>query len=254
MPTVTLQTKIYNNFQLKQVEKFLKATLKGLNVKTEFCGLSARGWVQIGVSGEDERAALRYLIEKIGLCPTNLEDVKKFSLIRGHLIALNKSKNELYVDVGVSSPKIIDAVISLRHMQAQLVDGRKVALQKIMEVYGFCENQPLEVKISGINKESNCLDAVFSEKQLNQFRGWAASLLDRLIIIGSSIYHIKAAFKKAGVNRDILTLEPLGLFEFAAVCKLGTDAAGLIAKIGKLLPNAILTVFNPRKVQTFLNY
>jgi hypothetical protein len=50
-----------------------------------------------------------------------------------------------------------------------------------------------------------------------------------------------------GLNRDILGIEPLGLFEHAATCKLGTDAEGLIPKIGKSLRNSTLQVFSPRR-------
>jgi hypothetical protein len=44
----------------------------------------------------------------------------------------------------------------------------------------------------------------------------------------------------------------MGMFEHALTCKLGTDAAGLISKIGRKLRNARFTVFNPRKIRKFL--
>jgi hypothetical protein len=36
------------------------------------------------------------------------------------------------------------------------------------------------------------------------------------------------------------------------VCKLGTDAAGLISKIGRILKSAKFAVFNPKKIMEFL--
>jgi hypothetical protein len=62
------------------------------------------------------------------------------------------------------------------------------------------------------------------------------------------------ALRKAGLNRDVLNVEPLGLFEFAVTCKLGTDAAGLIPKIGKNLRSATFTVFDPKRLLEFLEY
>jgi hypothetical protein len=254
MPTVTLLAKIYDNFQLKFVDKFLKSTLKGLKVEIKICGVTPRGWVQIAVSGEDEKVALRYLSEEIGLCPTLLENVERFATIKSRIIAMDKSKGELYVDIGVFSPKTIDAAISLQRLQGQLVDGRKVAFNKLVELFGFCENLPLTIKILSIDKEKNHAEAMLSEKQLAQYKSWTKSLLDRLIILGSSIYDVRLALKKADLNRDILNIERLGLFELAITCKFGTDAAGLIPKIGKNLRNATFTIFNPKKLLKFLDY
>jgi hypothetical protein len=92
MPTVTLLTKGYNDFQLKLVDKLLKSMLKGLNVEAEICGVTPRRWVQIAVSGEDEKVALRYLADEMGLCPTRLERVEKFSTIKGRITDLKKKQ------------------------------------------------------------------------------------------------------------------------------------------------------------------
>ncbi|MCK4424522.1 DUF2110 family protein, partial [Candidatus Bathyarchaeota archaeon] len=101
MPPVTLLAKVYNDSQLNLIDKFLKSMLKGLKVKIEIRGVTSRGWVQITVSGEDERVALRYLADEIGLCSTHLKCVEKFSTIKGHLTALNKSRMEFYIDIGI---------------------------------------------------------------------------------------------------------------------------------------------------------
>jgi hypothetical protein len=253
MPTVTLHAKAHGNFQLKLVHKLLKSKLKGLNVKIEIYGITPRRWVQMTVFGEDEKIALRYLADEIGLCPTCLEDLERFSTVKGHVVAMDKSRNELCADVGVFSPKVIDATIPLQLLQAQLVDGRKVAFKKLVELFGFCENLPLTVKILNIDREKNYVEAILSEKQLNQYGNWMKSLLDRLLILGSSIYEVRLALRRAGLTRDVLNVESLGLFEFALTCKLGTDAAGLIPKIGKNLRRATFTVFSPKRLLEFLD-
>jgi len=251
MSTVTLLTKVHSNIQLKTVDKNLKSTLKGLKVETEIHGVTSRGWVQIAVSGEDEAVALRYVADEIGVCPIHLERVEKFSNIKGRIVALSKS--ELYVDIGVFSPNVVDAAISLRHLQAQLVDGRKVALEKLVELFDFRKGLSLIIKILSVDREKSHIDAALSEKQLIQFRNWTQSLLDRLIIVGASTYEVRLALKKARSDRDVINVEPLGLFEHALVCKLGTDALGLISKIGRNLKGAAFAVFSPRKVLEFLN-
>ncbi|MGB9756421.1 MAG: DUF2110 family protein, partial [Candidatus Bathyarchaeales archaeon] len=100
MPTVTLLLKVYDESQLELVEKSIKSILKGLKVETKICQITPRGMVQINVSGEDEKAALNYLNKEIGICPSNLENLNKYSEVKGRIISLNKSKTELYVDIG----------------------------------------------------------------------------------------------------------------------------------------------------------
>lgn len=250
MPTVALSTKVYSNVQLKLVDKNLKSMLKGLKVETKICRVSSRGWVEIAVSGEDAKVATHYIAEEIGLCPTLLENVAKFSTVRAYVTVFNK--RELNVDLGIFSPSILDASIPLQHLQAQLVDGRKTALKNIAELYGFIKNLPLWVKVYAINEENNHVEAVFSERQLALYRSWTKSLLDRLVVLGVSFNRVILALRRTKCNRDVVNIERLGLFEHAIVCKLGTDAAGLIPKIGGKLWNASLSVFNPRQIIEFL--
>ncbi|NWF87087.1 DUF2110 family protein [Candidatus Bathyarchaeota archaeon] len=250
MPTVTLSTKIHNDSQLKLVSKILKTKLKGLQVEVKISGVTSHGWVQIDVSGDDEKVAMHYLADEVGICPTSLANIKKFLEFRSRLMVLEKNRDQMYADIGIS----VNTIISLEHLQAQFADGRKLALRKLIELFGFCVNLPLTIKILKVDKEKNCVEAILSEKQLTQYRNWMKSLLDQLIILGSSFYDVRLALQKAGLNRDVLNVEPLGLFEFAVTCKLGTDAAGLIPKIGKNLRSATFTVFSPKRVLGFLGY
>jgi hypothetical protein len=251
MPTMTLPTRVYNNFQLKLVDEKLQCMLKGLKVETKICGVASLGLVQIAISGEDEKAALNYLRGQIGLCPTFLQHVEKFSTVKGYVASLNKK--ELYVDIGIISPFSIDAAIPLKRLQVQLVDGRKMALKKIADLFGFVENLPLNIKICSVDKEKSRIEAMLSEKQLALYRSWTKSLLDRLTVLGASFNEIVLASKKTGCNRDVVNIERLGLFENAVVCKLGTDAVGLIPKIGRKLRNANFSIFNPRESREFLS-
>jgi hypothetical protein len=250
MPTVTLSTKVYNDLQLKLIDKLLESMLRGLKVDTEIRGVTPRRWVRIEVSNEDEKAALRYLADEIGACPTRLKNVQKFSTIKGYVSSIDKK--ELHIDVGVFSPKTIDATVPLQQLQAQLADGRKTALRKLAELFGFCQNLPLTVKVCSVDKENSRVEAVLSEKQVTLYRSWTKSLLDRLVILGASSNEVMLALKQARCNRDVVDVEPLGLFEHAIVCKLGTDAEGLIPKIGKKLWSANFSIFNPRRILKFL--
>ncbi|MEM2466510.1 MAG: DUF2110 family protein [Candidatus Bathyarchaeia archaeon] len=243
MPTVTLSLKIYNDDQLKNIKEHIKSSLKGLKVQIESVKAVLQGWIQVTLSGEDENAALSYLENMFGLCPIHINNITKFSIVRGYIIGLGKMEEELQLNIG---PNIVNVTIPLQHLQAQLVDGRKIALKKIVELYGLCENMPLTVKVTSVS--GNCLEAIIAEKQLEQYKRWVRLLLDRLIILGASQQEIRKALKEAKCQNDVVEIEELGFFEYDAICKLGVDAVGLIPKVGKKLPNATLHVFSPKKI------
>jgi hypothetical protein len=253
MTTLILLTRISNNDQLKQIDKALKLPLNGLEVETEIIGTVADGWGQISILGEDERIATNYVIKEIGVCPINLKNVKRFSTLKGYITNIGKSRTELTVDLGIFEPKVVHAKIPLRHLQTELVDGSKIAMRKIVELFGLCDGLPLSVKVSGLDEEESRIDAELSSRQIRKYEVWRDSLLDRLLIIGSSLYEINATIEHERLYRDVVDVEPLGMFEHALTCKLGTDAAGLIPKIGRKLKKASFNVFNPKTLRQFLS-
>ena len=252
MPTITLLAKAHSGFQKKMLDEALRNALGDLNANVRLVETTSRGWARIDVSGEDEKIAMNLLEKDIGLCPIELHALEKFSTVKGLISALDKNRNVVSVDVGIHSPEIVDATVPLHDLQAQLVDGRKVPLGKIIDIFGFCKNLPLNVKILRIDSEEGQVEASLAEKQLNQYRSWTRSLLDRLIVLGTSFQSVEWALNVNECARDIVAVESLGLFENAIVCKLGTDAAGLIPRIGKSLRRATFTVFSPRRIIEFL--
>jgi hypothetical protein len=252
MTTLTLLTKINNDYQLKQIDKALKLAFEGLEVEAKVLGTVADRWVQIALAGEDEGIATNYLIKEIGLCPSTFGNVKKLSTLNGYVTNLKKNGEELPIDVGVFEPKIVHATIPLRRLQAQLVDERKIALGKIAELFGFCKDLPVNVKVTSLNEEEGCMEAELSSRQIRKYMVWRESLLDRLLVLGSPLHEINMTLEYAKLDRDVIGVEPLGLLEHALTCKLGTDAAGLIPKIGRILKNAKFAVFNPKRLREFL--
>ncbi|MCX8177935.1 MAG: DUF2110 family protein [Candidatus Bathyarchaeota archaeon] len=241
MPSVTLLLKIYNSGQLKLVEDHLKQALKGLKIKIENVEVTARSWIKVDFSGEDEKVALNYLKREIGVCA---ETPTKYLTTKAYIADLDMDK--LILDPGIIMPENIKATIPIQHLQSQLTDGRKIALQKIAELYGLCKMLPLTIKIANIHE--NEIEAVLAEKQLNLYKQWTKNLLQKLIVLGATSSEIKNALRSAKCQSDVTTIEPMGLFEHAITCKLGTDAAGLMPKIGKELRKANLTIFNPEKI------
>ncbi|MBM4400588.1 MAG: DUF2110 family protein [Crenarchaeota archaeon] len=251
MTTLTLLTKINNDSQLQQIDKALKLAFEGLEVEAKVLGAVAGRWVQIALAGEDEGIATNYVIKEIGLCPSDFGNVKKFSTLNGYISNFKKNGEELLTDVGVFQPESVHAAIPLRRLQAQLVDGRKIALGKIAELFGLCEDLPVSVKVTQLNEEESLMEAELSSRQIGKYTVWRESLLDRLLILGSPLHEIKLTLEHAKLDRDVIGVEPLGLLEHALTCKLGTDAAGVIPRIGRNLKNAKFVVFNPRRLRDF---
>ena len=253
MATLTLMVKAFHAGQLKQVDDLLKSEFENLDLEIKVLGNPVNKWVQVSFTGEDEVIATSYINKEIGTCPVNIKNVGKFSVLKGYISKVDIDKQELKVDVGVFEPKIIQATVPLAYLQAQLADGRKVDLQRISEVYGFCVNLPLIVKVTCLSGgDEKSLQAELSAVQIGKIRLWHQSLLDRLIILGASFSQIETTLERTRLTRDIIGTEALGLFEHALICKLGTDATGLIPKIGRYLRYAEFSVFNPKKISGFI--
>jgi hypothetical protein len=191
-------------------------------------------------------------LKELGVCPASLENVKEFSTHKGFITNLARSKQELLVDIGVFQPEVVQATVPLRSLQDCLVDGRKVAMKKIAELFGFCEGSPINAKVVHVDGEENKLEAELSRKQKSVYADWRESLLDRLIVLGPSLREIERTLNHARLDRDVIGVDSLGMFEYVLTCKLGTDAAGLIPKIGRSLKDARFAVFNPKRLRQFL--
>jgi hypothetical protein len=56
--------------------------------------------------------------------------------------------------------------------------------------------------------------------------------------------------RKTRHERDIVKIEYLGFLEHSVVCKIGTQAPGLIAALGPLLPRVPMYAFNSERVRS----
>jgi len=248
--TVTLLDKAYGSFSQQRLETMLSFLCKDLRAEIRVKGKTVRDWIQIDVAGEDEPVALKLLDREIGLAPVSADAIGKFSELRGKIIGSDKSMIELRVDVGVFEPRIYDVVVPLRHLQAQLADGRDMPLQRIIQLFCLVNFMPVHIKIIGdLNSAGGLWQAELSELQISQFSDWLRSNLDRLIVLGASVREVEVAVERSRHSRDVLRIDALGLYEHAVLCKLGTDAVGLMPKLGPYLRHAFLTPFSPRKIK-----
>lgn len=251
MTKLNLFVKINDKKKLNQSKKIIQSYFENLDVKETNLCVNKAGWLQLNIDGEDEKIAINYLIEKIGLLPINKEIIKKNSSYNGKISNINENKS-LLIDIGIFNPRLSLATISLEKLQNQLMNGKKISLKEIISLFGFAKDLPLKIKVLNISERENHIEAELSDTQISLFDSWQKSLLDRLIIIGVSRNQIKKALNLTRLNKDVIDVESLDLFVHALTCKLGTDAVGLIPRIGKILKNAKLVVFNPKKIHLIL--
>jgi hypothetical protein len=242
-----LFTKIYNKGQLKQIEESLQTAFEDLDAQVHVLSNSANRWVKIEVTGEDEGVAKSYIAKQIGVCPTSIDDISTGSEVKGYIQKITSSEI-LTVDIGLSEPKTICASVPLAAIQAQLLGGKDVPLKKTAELFALSADLPVSIKITDVHIAEGILKAEFSATQVSMFKNWQDSLLDRLIILGVTADDIASTLERTRLNRDVISTEPLGLFEQVLVCKLGTDAMGVIPRIGRYMRNTQLLVFNPKKL------
>lgn len=251
MTTLTLLTKIYSSNQRKHIANVVKDLFEDLAVDASFTGSLNERWVHVSLSGEDEAIATNLLARDFGFCPVTLEKIEKSSTLKGFVSNLKNSKEALHVDVGVFQPKPIHATVSLSNLQTTLASERKTSLGKLSDLWCICENLPLTIKVVDVNPEENLIAAELATEQVEKYMFWRDSLLDRLIVLGISLSQAKLAVEQAMLQRDVIDIESLGMFEHALVCKLGTDAAGLIPRLGRRVRAATFFVYSPRKVNAF---
>jgi len=250
MPTVTVLEKLYGSGSPEAFMRRYSEMLSGLEVELQLAGTTERGWIQLELTGEDETAAVNLLEREVGLAPATLERLQKFSVIRGRGVFSSRKGDELFVDIGVFSPKICDAKISADSLRAQLADGKQLSLNELIELYSLYDNMPLEVRIiqSNLGDDSGGVEAELSDRQIRLFSRWIRAHLDRLLVFGAFLKDVEQAAKFSGHARDVVRVESLGALEQAVICKLGTDAAGLIPKLGRYLESAVLVPFSPARI------
>ena len=251
MTTLTLLVKASHGGQIKQIEDLLKTEFEELDVSIKVFANRVNRWVQVELSGEDQTIAASYINSKIGTCPMDVENAKTQGVVTGYISKVDKEKQQIRVDIGVFEPKVVEAAIPLRILQTQLLHGKTLDLEKIVEIYSLVKGLPIKVQLIPSENESELFQAELAATEIGRLNNWQMSLLDRLIVLGDSKSTIEPVLERTRLNRDVIDVEELGLFVNALTCKLGTQAAGLIPRIGKYMRHSVFFVFSSKRFLEF---
>jgi hypothetical protein len=231
----------------KVFEEQLASQLFGIDARAVVTRNKSRNWVQIGITGSDLRVATHYLDKRFGIA-------KEFSslqlpvVLRGKIVDSGKVGYGLYVDVGFFSQEPIDVLIPLHRLRSHLVDGKKMSIKEIINLFCLHDNLPFIVRLINADKKRNHVWAEPADEQINRFRKWSTTHSDRVIVLGAHLEQIQHAISASNLQRDVVKIDELGFLEHSLLCKLGTDAPGVIKILGQHLPRVPLYTFSPRKI------
>ncbi len=195
------------------IGKILAREAKGLKMVSDFS--LQRQWLQIRARGEDAGAFLNLLKREHGEAPLSRSNLEKWDVVDGFVTGAGRIGYGVYVDIGIQQPAPKDALFPLHRMRAQLADG---------------EAQSSREKLDGEN-----ISVELADEQREQLVSWRKYPFDRVIVIGADKIQAENAVRFSGLQDDIVKVESLSLFVQSLLCKIGTDAPGVIAKIGNRL-------------------
>ncbi len=85
-----------------------------------------------------------------------------------------------------------------------------------------------------------------TDRQESYFKDWERYPFDRVVVLGSTINSVHRAIERTGLAKDIVRVERLSLASTILICKLGTQAPGVISEIGPHLAATKLYSYIPK--------
>jgi len=251
---LTLLEKLYGSGEVDAEKVFsgnLAKLTSGIDAEAKIVGKNGRNWIQVEISGADIKVATNYLGARFGLASA-FANIHTPIVLKGKIVDSGKVGYGVYIDIGTSTSSPIDVLIPLHKLRTRLVDGKKLPLREIVEAFCLHDNFPISIRLTEIDIKGEKMWGEPSDRQVEFSKEWLSTYLDRVIVLGAHRERIMAAVKKSGAKRDIAKIEELGFLEHALLCKLGTDAPGMIKVLGRYLPDVPLYVFSPRKVNSII--
>lgn len=239
-----------SEFTAENFESNLENALLGvkgdLTGSVKFEGFSRKGWTRIDIQGDDAEILLELVTRDLGLAQTDLARIDPQGTYEG--IIHGEVKGNLEVDIGIETPKLVNVRISPHALRAQLADGKLLPTGQILRDYCLHPGAKLAVRLTRVDSDTGSIDAWLADSQIERFSSWISAYMDRIQISDCYRRDIEIATKKSGIERDVVSLEPFTLTAHSVVCKLGTDAIGLIPKLGSVLKKRELHPFIPRRI------
>jgi hypothetical protein len=218
-----------------------------LTVEMKLQPLTKHGWAILDLTGDDTEIFIELLSKKIGLAPLDFSKIEQHSNYRGIVKSFDA---DLIVDIGIERPEVKYVRVKLSSLRAQLADGKGwIPAREIQESYCLFPETPLSVRVTRCEHNESELEGWLSDKQISLFFDWIRCGLDRVQVYDCLKPRLDFAISKAKLERDTISIDQLNLTTHSVVCKLGTDAVGLIPRLGANLRRSELKPFIPHRIQ-----
>lgn len=223
------------------------SALKGsLTASTHLEGFTPGGWAKLEVDGPDMEIFLELISRELGLAQTELSTVDLNETYPATISDI--TGGNLEVDLGVEAPAALKVRVKPRTLQAQLADGRPLPVREILEHYCLFPQSRTTVRITKLDRHELVAEGWLGDPQIDLFSDLVRTGLDRIQVYACSRQGVESALTRARLERDIIALESMTLTVHSLLCKLGTDAVGLIPKLGSLLRRRELKPFLPKRI------
>lgn len=245
-----LKARAYGSYQHRIVQS-LRSEIKNMTTDLD-CNLTGlrtdkRGHIGIKLDGEDSEFVCNVLQKQHGNIP-EFDYLKPGFHTNGCLVDVGKVGYGLYVDIGITAPDQMDALIPLHRLREQLVLP-KASLRTIAKKMILVDSLPVDIEILNVDLTGQRIESKFQETFLARVDSWIRDDHERLIVLGSTLEMVENALNKSGHREDIYQIEKLGSFEFSLRCKRSTRASGILAAIGPRLKGVPMHLFIPNEIE-----
>jgi len=231
-----------------ELDKAIRAVKGELGASIRLDGFSRNGWARLDLEGEDSDILRELLCRDLGQAHTNAANLEAQGVYQG--IVSGETDDCLEIDIGVETPRPMNVKIGLATLRAQLGDGKPLRNNEIINAYRLVPGTRTTVRLTRLEPDIQVVEGWLADSQIERFSSLLATGLDRIQITDCFRHEAENAVKKSRIERDTVSIESETLTLQSLACKLGTDAVGLIPKLGKILRNRRLEPFIPRRIIT----
>ena len=205
---------------------------------------------EININGPEELFVSNILSKEIGTIH-EFKDIEVGYEYKGTMVDVGKVGFGIFVDCAILNPKI-DVLISLHKLREQLCDGKELSLKEIIAAYNFIAHFPVMVKITKLDKVKDKIQGEFTKEYLNLYIKLVDENLDGIFVSGATKNQFKKALIRKGHLRDIVSIKRYGYLEHIVILKEGTEAPGIIARIGNYLRNCKLSAVRHNRIKNLI--
>ena len=150
---------------LHSVESHISEMTRELDVSLSRLKTDKRDRIIVEIDGDDEEFVANILAKEYGAV-TSTDAISVESTCFGYFVDTGKVGYGLYVDIGITTPLYVDALIPLFRLREQL-SLEKLPLRAIAKALVFVDNLPVKINITNVDIRGPKIEAELADSFLN---------------------------------------------------------------------------------------